>query len=158
MKISHAAILGLAAVGAVQIAQRERHHRQHLDIAVARIHQDYLTHLTSNPHLAALWIPEAHDPEEEDLTPEQYVELLTANQQIAALGLRHRLGIARGQRLSSMAEYLMGREHCRKYWARFGGFREQEASGDRAGEDFHAYMNAAYKSRQKEQKDKPEDA
>ncbi|MFI9052406.1 DUF6082 family protein [Streptomyces sp. NPDC053427] len=153
MKTSHA-VLGLVAVGAVgavQIAQRERHHRQHLDIAVARIHQDYLTHLTSNPHLAALWAPEALDPKEEVLTPEQYVELLNANQQIAALGLRHRLGIARGQRLSYMAEYLMGREHCRKYWARFGSFREQEASGDKPGEDFHEVMNAAYRSRQKDQ-------
>ncbi|BDH15340.1 DUF6082 family protein [Streptomyces hygroscopicus] len=148
MKISHAAILGLAAVGAVQIAQNERHHRQRTEIAVARIHQDYLTHLTSNPHLAALWAPK-------DLDANQYVELLNANQQIAALGLRHRLGLARGQRLSYLATYLMGREHCRRYWARFGSFREQEALGDKPREHFHDVMDNAYVSHQEP---KPADA
>ncbi|MFF4285599.1 MULTISPECIES: DUF6082 family protein [Streptomyces] len=140
MKISHAAILGLAAVGAIQIAQRERHQRQQNEVAVARIHQDYLTHLTSNPHLAELWAPE-------DIAPEQYVKLLNANQQIAALGLRHRLGLARGKRLSYLATYLMGREHCRQYWARFGHFREQEAMGDKPREHFHDVMDNAYVSR-----------
>ncbi|WP_406220879.1 DUF6082 family protein [Streptomyces decoyicus] len=148
MKISHAAILGLAAVGAVQIAQKERHQRQRNDVAVTRIHQDWLTHLTTHPDLAVLWAPK-------DLDAEQYVELLNANQQIAALGLRHRLGLARGQRLSYLATYLMGREHCRRYWARFGSFREEEALGDKPGEHFHEVMDNAYKAQQER---KPADA
>ncbi|WP_432141133.1 DUF6082 family protein [Streptomyces sp. bgisy084] len=148
MKVSHAAILGLATVGAIQIAQRERHQRQQNETAVARIHQDYLTHLTSNPHLAKLWAPE-------DIGPEQYVKLLNANQQIAALELRHRLGLARGQKLSYLAEYLMGREHCRQYWARFGRFRAQEAQGNKPREHFHYVMDNAYVSRRES---KPTDA
>ncbi|MFE6737535.1 DUF6082 family protein [Streptomyces tubercidicus] len=140
---------------AAQRAQNLARLVQSLLRAVEQVNEEFLTLLTTHPELAALWVPEALDPEEEDLTPEQYVQLLNANQQIAALGLRHRLGIARGQRLSYLAEYLMGREHCRKYWARFGSFREQEASGDRPREGFHEVMNAAYRARQK---DKPADA
>ncbi|MFF9785026.1 DUF6082 family protein [Streptomyces nigrescens] len=148
MKASHAAILGLAAVGAVQIAQKERHQRQRNEIAVARIHQDWLTHLTTHPDLAKLWAPE-------DIAPEQYVELLNANQQINGLGLRHRLGIVRDQQLPFLATYLMGREHCRRYWQRFGAFRGEEALGDQPEEHFNEVMNDAYVSHQEP---KPADA
>ncbi|MGW2917699.1 DUF6082 family protein [Streptomyces angustmyceticus] len=145
MKGKYAAILGLIAVGAVQIAQKERHHRQRTEIAVASIHQDWLTHLTTHPDLAELWAPK-------DLAPEQYVTLLNANQQIAGLQLRHRLGLVRGARLRFLAEYLMGREHCQQYWERFGGFRAQEALGDKPGEQFHEVMDDACRS---QQEDKP---
>ncbi|MFI9078772.1 DUF6082 family protein [Streptomyces sioyaensis] len=142
------AVLGLVAVGAVQIAQKERHQRQTTEIAVARIHQDWLTHLTTHPNLAVLWAPK-------DLDAQQYVELLNANQQISSLGLRHRLGLARGQRLSYLATYLMGREHCRRYWQRFGAFREEEALGEKSREHFHEVMNDAYMAQQER---KPADA
>ncbi|MFD9206608.1 DUF6082 family protein [Streptomyces sioyaensis] len=148
MKGKHAAILALVAVGAVQIAQKERHQRQRNEIAVSSIHQDWLTHLTTHPDLAVLWAPK-------DLNAEQYVELLNANQQIAALGLRHRLGLARGARLRFLAEYLMGREHCQQYWERFGGFRAQEALSDKPGEKFHEVMDDAFRS---QQEDKPANA
>ncbi|MGX1851107.1 DUF6082 family protein [Streptomyces sp. NPDC055299] len=158
MKGTRAAILGLIAVGAVHITQRERHQRQQNEIAVTRIHQKFLTLLTTHPELAALWVPEA-DPEEEELTPEQYVQLLNANQQIEALHLRHRLGIVRKKQFPPLAEHLMGREHVRKYWARFGSLRKQEASGNKRRERFHTAMNAAYRSRQKDEpKDQPADA
>lgn len=136
MKTEHA-ILFLAAVGVVQIVQRERHQRQNNMVACARIHQDWLTHLTTHPEHAKLWLPQ-------DLEVEEYIELLTGNQQMAALSLRHRLGIIRGARLRFVAKAVMDREIGRRYWARFGAFREEEGAGDRIEERFNAAMRDAY--------------
>lgn len=122
MKTSQTAVLVLAAVGAVQIVQRERHQWQQNEVAVARIQNDWLTHLTTHPDLAKLWAPQ-------DMDVEEYVQLLHANQHICALSLRHRLGPARGSRLRFFAQAVMEREIVRRHWARFGSFREQEAAG-----------------------------
>lgn len=139
MKTSYA-ILTLAAVGVAHLVQRERHQRQNNDVAAARIHQEWLTHLTTHPEFAKLWVPQ-------DLQVEEYIELLSGNQQVAALSLRHRLGLLRGARLRVVAEEVMDREIARRYWARFGNFREREAAGHRTEERFNAAMQDAYVAR-----------
>ncbi|MET7814239.1 DUF6082 family protein [Streptomyces sp. NPDC005395] len=138
MKVSHA-LLALAAVGVAQLAQSERHQRQRNHIAVARIQQDWLARVSSDPELAKLWIPE-------DLEPEEYVKLLHCNQMMCALSLRNRLGLARKGKLRFCADYMMDREIGRRYWARFGRVREEEAT-DKAEKRFNRAMDDAYVSR-----------
>ncbi|MEU9120576.1 DUF6082 family protein [Streptomyces sp. NPDC048506] len=137
MKITNAAILAVAAVGALHLAQRERHQRQQNEVAVARIQVDRLTHLAAHPDLAALWAPPGMDAEE-------YVKLLDANHQICALSLRHKLGITRGEQLRFVAEKVMEREVGRRYWKRFGSFRAEEAAGDKPSEEFTEALQDAY--------------
>ncbi|MGV9509315.1 DUF6082 family protein [Streptomyces tendae] len=138
MKVSHA-LLALAAVGVAQLAQNERHQRQRNHVALARIHQDWLTRLTSEPELAKLWTPD-------DLEPEEYVKLLHCNQQMCALSLRNRLGLIGKGKLRFYADYMMDREIGRRYWDRFGSGREEEAT-DRADRRFNAAMSDAHTAR-----------
>ncbi|MFE7314072.1 DUF6082 family protein [Streptomyces sp. NPDC057555] len=140
MKTSRAVLLLLAAIGAIQAVQRERHQRQHNHVAVTQLHHNRLAHLTANPDLAQQWAPEEMDVKE-------YVQLLDVNQQIVALSLRHRLGLTRGNRLRIMADAVMEREAVRRYGKYFGGFRTQEAAGDRLARRFTAIMHDAYVAR-----------
>ncbi|MEU8911766.1 DUF6082 family protein [Streptomyces nigrescens] len=140
MKITNAAVLAAAAVGALHLVQRERHQQQQNEVAVARVQLDRLTHLTAHPDLAALWAPPGMDAEE-------YVKLLDANHQICALSLRHKLGITRGKQLRFVAEKVMEREIGRRYWKRFGSFRAEEATGDKPAEEFTEAMEDAYAAR-----------
>ncbi|CAL9326608.1 DUF6082 family protein [Streptomyces sp. SudanB91_2054] len=138
MKVSHA-LLALAAVGAAQLVQNERHQRQQNHVALARIHQDYLTRLTSEPELAKLWVPD-------DLEVEEYMKLLHCNQQMSALSLRNRLGLMGKGQLRFYASYMMDREIGRRYWDRFGSGREEEGA-DRADRRFNAAMRDAHTAR-----------
>ncbi|CAL9360102.1 hypothetical protein SUDANB105_00646 [Streptomyces sp. enrichment culture] len=136
MKTSNA-VLVLAAVGIAHTVQRQRHQRQKNEVAVTRIQNDWLTHLTTHPDFAKLWAPDGMDVEE-------YVKHLHANQQICALSLRHRLGLIRGSRLRFIAKAVMEREVGRSYWQKFGSFREEEAAGDKLAERFIAALHDAY--------------
>ncbi|GAA1237198.1 DUF6082 family protein [Streptomyces rhizosphaericus] len=137
MKIAHA-VLVVAAVGAAQMAPRQLHQRQRNEVAVARLQHDWLTHLTRHPDLAKQWIPEGMDMGEEE-----FVQLLNANQQACALGLRNRLGLARGERLAFMAETFMKQEVGRRYWKAFGGYRQDESVGDGWARRFNRCMDDA---------------
>ncbi|MGG7574123.1 DUF6082 family protein [Streptomyces sirii] len=140
MKLSTTAIFAVAAVGALHLLQRERHQRQLNEVAVAQIQISRLTHLTSNPDLAASWAPAGMDAKE-------YVKILDANQQLCALSLRHKLGITRGRRLRFTAEWIMKHEIGRRYWEKFGSLRAEEAMDDSDAEEFTEVMNDAYKAR-----------
>jgi hypothetical protein len=137
MKAQNAVLLALVALGAAHLVQRERHQWQQNEATVMRNQLDWLTHLTTHPELAELWAPE-------DLPAGEYTKLLHANQQICALSLRHKLGLLRGRRLRFAADWVMEREHCRRYWERFGAFREAEADGDGLLDDFTTVMHDAY--------------
>ncbi|MFF9818989.1 DUF6082 family protein [Streptomyces sp. NPDC014006] len=50
----------------------------------------------------------------------------------------------RGARLRLLVQAFMDRQIGRRYWARFGSFREEEAAGDRTEERFTAVMRDAY--------------
>ncbi|MEV5338335.1 DUF6082 family protein [Streptomyces sp. NPDC052676] len=136
MKTSHAALI-LAAMGAAHLVQKHLHQRQQNEVAVARIQNDWLTHLTTHPDFAQLWAPK-------DMDVKEYVQLLHANQQICALSLRHQLGLIRGSRLRFIAKAVMEKEIGRRYWAKFGSFREEEAAGDKLAERFTAALHDAY--------------
>ncbi|MEU9355021.1 DUF6082 family protein [Streptomyces griseoloalbus] len=137
MKLQNTAALALVAVGAASLVQRERHHRQKNEVAVMRNQLEWLRHLTTHPDFAQLWAPK-------DLTAEEYIKLLHVNQQICALSLQHKLGLLRGRRLRFCADAVMKTEYGRRYWERFGSFREAEADGDRLATDFTDAMHDAY--------------
>ncbi|MFI0742774.1 DUF6082 family protein [Streptomyces sp. NPDC021100] len=132
MKTSHA-VLVLAAVGAVRVVQRQRHQQQHNNLAVARLYNDWLTHQSIHPDLMG-----------EGMDLEEHVKLLKVNQEIAALSLLHRLGFLRGDMLRGVAQSVMERQIGQRYWAQFGGFRQQEAAGDERAETFHEVMEQTY--------------
>ena len=133
MKLQNAALLSLVVLGAVHLVQRERHQWQQNETAVMRNQLDWLTH----PEHAELWAPE-------DVPVEEYTRLLHPNQHICALSLRHKLGLLRGRRLRFAADWIMEREHCRRYWEKFGALREAEADGDGLLDEFTTVMNDAY--------------
>ncbi|MFE5754685.1 DUF6082 family protein [Streptomyces massasporeus] len=137
MKLHNAAAVAVVALGAVHLAQRERHQRQQNEVAVMGMQLDWLTHLTTQPEFARLWAPE-------DIPVEEYIQLLHANQQICALSLRHNLGLLRGRRLRFVADAVMKREHSRRYWERFGSCRDAEADGDVLDIAFTEVMHTAY--------------
>ena len=74
------------------------------------------------------------------------MQLLKANQLICTLSLRDRLGFVRDERLPFYASKLMERDVCRRYWARFGGLRAQEAEGDERAEHFTKVLDKAAKN------------
>ncbi|CAL2073772.1 protein of unknown function [Streptomyces murinus] len=74
---------------------------------------------------------------------EEYMRMLHANKQICVLSYRHRLGRITKDKLDFYADALMEHEIVRKYWARFGGLRADEASGDGRAEEFTAALEKA---------------
>ncbi|MEU7640930.1 DUF6082 family protein [Streptomyces sp. NPDC039016] len=139
MKTSHAVLL-LAAIGAAHLAQKERHQRQQLRVAATELHHSRLTHLINRPDLAQDWAPEG-------MSLEEFARLLSENQQLVSLSLRHRLGLLRGNTLRFVAEAFMELESGRRYWKHFGHFREREAVGDRCAQRFTAALQDAYVAR-----------
>lgn len=139
MKTSHA-LLAIAAVGAAHLVQRERQHRQQKAVAAARIHDQWLTLLTTNRHLAEQWAPE-------DMQVEEYVTLLNANQQLCALALRYRLGLISKDRLRFVVQAVMERASVRQYWEKFGAFRAEESLDNKADADFNDIVGDVYDAR-----------
>jgi hypothetical protein len=137
MKLQNAAVAAGVVLGAAYLVQRERHQWQQNEAAVMRNQLDWLTHLTTHPEFAQVWAPK-------DMPVEEYIKLLHVNQQICALALRHKLGLLRGRRLRFCADAVMERDLGRRYWERFGSFREAEADGNGLESDFTDVMHAAY--------------
>ncbi|MFB7776248.1 DUF6082 family protein [Streptomyces bauhiniae] len=139
IRTSHALLL-LAAVGIAQLAQRERHQRQHAHIALTGLHVDWLGVLVGRPELAEEWAPEGADVE-------QWVRHVHLNRQLCGLALRHRLGLVRSAGLRFVADSIMEREVGRSYWKTYGNFRQKEATGDPAAMTFNAIIQDAYVAR-----------
>ncbi|AEN10842.1 MULTISPECIES: DUF6082 family protein [unclassified Streptomyces] len=130
-------LAALAVIGAVHLVQKERHHRQQKNVALAGLQDRWLTLLTTNPDLAAQWKPKG-------MNADEFVTLLNANQQLCALTLRYRLGLISKDRLRFVAKWLMNREAVRRYWEEFGSFREEETLGDKRATDVNEVMADAY--------------
>ncbi|AWW36455.1 DUF6082 family protein [Streptomyces cadmiisoli] len=136
--------LTTAVVGAVRLRQDARHQAERNEAVVARNQLDWLAQMSTNADLAKLWAPA-------DMDVEEYMQLLHANQQICTLSLRDRLGFVRDGQLPFYASMLMNSDVCRRYWARFGDLRAQEAEGDERAEHFTKVLNQAAKAHQEVQ-------
>lgn len=136
--------LTTAVVGAARLRQDARHQAERNEAVLARNQLDWLAQMSTNADLAKLWVPEDTDVEE-------YMQLLHANQQICTLSLRDRLGFVRDGQLPFYASMLMNSDVCRRYWARFGDLRAQEAEGDERAEHFTKVLNQAAQAHQEAQ-------
>ncbi|MFF2941220.1 DUF6082 family protein [Streptomyces niveus] len=128
--------LTTALIGAGRLRQNARHQAQRNEAALARNQLDWLAQMSTNPDLAKLWAPE-------DMDVKEYMQLLNANQLICTLSLRDRLGFVRDGQLPFFASMIMNSDICRRYWARFGDLRAQEAEGDERAEQFTDALNRA---------------
>ncbi|WP_069625389.1 DUF6082 family protein [Streptomyces niveus] len=128
--------LTTALVGSARLRQDVRHQAQRNEATVARNQLDWLAQMSTNPDLAKLWAPE-------DMDVKEYMQLLNANQLICTLSLRDRLGFVRDGQLPFFAAMVMNSDVCRRYWARFGGLRAEEAEGDERAERFTDALNRA---------------
>ncbi len=136
--------LATAVVGAARLRQDARHQAERNEATVARNQLDWLAQMSTNPDLAKLWTPE-------DMGVEEYMQLLKANQLICTLSLRDRLGFVRDGQLPFFAAMVMNSDVCRRYWARFGDLRAQEAEGDERAEHFTEALDQAAKARLRSQ-------
>ncbi|MER7194835.1 DUF6082 family protein [Streptomyces flaveolus] len=132
--------LTTAVVGAARLRQDARHQTERNDAVLTRNQLDWLAQMSTNPKLAELWKPE-------DMDVAEYMQLLNANQLICMLSLRDRLGFVRPGHLPFYAAKLMENDVCRRYWARFGDLRAQEAEGDERAEFFTRMLGKAAKNR-----------
>ncbi|MFF0133903.1 DUF6082 family protein [Streptomyces mirabilis] len=139
-----AASLATAIVGVARLRQDARHQADRNEAVVTRNQLDWLSQMSTNPDLAKLWTPD-------DMSVEEYMQLLKANQLICILSLRDRLGFVRDGQLPFYASMLMNSEVCRKYWAKFGDLRAQEAEGDTRAERFTEALNQAAQTHPREQ-------
>lgn len=130
--------LTTAVVGAARLRQDARHQAEGNEALLASNQLDWLAQMSTNPDLAKLWAPE-------DMDVKEYMQLLNANQLICTLSLRDRLGFVRDGQLPFFASMVMNSDVCRRYWARFGDFRAQEAEGDERAEHFTEVLNLAAK-------------
>ncbi|MFP3991022.1 DUF6082 family protein [Streptomyces sp. E11-3] len=137
MKTSHA-VLAAAAVGAAGLALSERHNRQRLVLHAAQMHQAWIAEVASNPELRAVWTPPGGD-----LPAEEYTQLLHCNRLISFLAAKYRVGLLDRHALRAQARWLMERDVARKYWAKFGDYRWEEAMG-RTDHIFNAIMADEY--------------
>lgn len=128
--------LTTAVVGAARLRQDARHQAQRNEATVARNQLDWLAQMSTNPDLAKLWAPE-------DMDVKEYMQLLNANQLICTLSLRDRLGFVRDDQLPFFAAMVMNSDVCRRYWARFGDLRAEEAQGNERAERFTDALNRA---------------
>ncbi|MEU6553721.1 DUF6082 family protein [Streptomyces sp. NPDC046915] len=136
--------LTTAVVGAARLRQDARHQAERNEAVVARNQLDWLAQMSTNADLAKLWAPE-------DMSVEEYMQLMKANQLICTLGLRDRLGFIRDGHLPFFASLVMGNDVCRRYWHRFGELRAQEAEGDERAEHFTRVLDQAAKNHPKAQ-------
>ncbi|MBT2412071.1 hypothetical protein J7I94_16090 [Streptomyces sp. ISL-12] len=115
------AVLVATAVGTVGIWLAERRHRQRLALDAAGIHQQLLSGIAADSEQLALWAPG-------DLTPEAFGRAVHCNRLISFLSVKFRVGLLDRAALRVQARSVMARGATRAYWARFGAFREQEAT------------------------------
>ncbi|MGC4950933.1 DUF6082 family protein [Streptomyces sp. DT224] len=146
MKFERMALLALTALAGAHLVQRDRHHRQRLDLAAANRQERWLERIMTNPELAEAWKPD-------DLSAEEYATLMSANLALGTHSLRHRLGVDSTPQMRFYADLLMRTKCVRQYWKRFGPDREAEAvHGERQLGTVNDALAVAYRSVQREQK------
>lgn len=136
--------LATAVVGAARLRQEGRHQAERNEVTVARNQLDWLAQMSASPDLAKLWTPE-------DMDVQEYMQLIKANQLICTLSLRNRLGFVRDGQLPFFASMVMASDVCRRYWARFGNLRAQEAEGDKRAQHFTEVLDQAATAHQEAQ-------
>lgn len=128
--------LATSTVGAARLRQDARHQAERNEALLAGNQIDWLAQVSTNPGLAKLWKPE-------DVETEEYMRLMSANRLLCMLSLRDRLDFVPKGHLPFHAEWIMKSDICRRYWARFGDLRAQEAEGDERAEHFTRVLAAA---------------
>ncbi|WP_405434871.1 DUF6082 family protein [Streptomyces anulatus] len=139
MKLSTAILLtgvSVTGVGVARIVQEARHQRERNEALAAGHQIEWLSRVSTNADLAKVWAKDGMDIE-------AYQEQMTANRMLCQLSLRHRLGLVSDQKLPFFARVLMENKACKRYWDQFGALREEEAEGDRKGEQFTRAMSLA---------------
>ncbi|MFI8221346.1 DUF6082 family protein [Streptomyces sp. NPDC085932] len=131
--------LTTAVVATARLRQDARHQAERNDAVLTQNQLGWLTHMSTNPDIAKLWTPQ-------DMDVEEYMQLLKANQLICMLSLRDRLGFVPAGHLPWYAAQLMDSDVCRRYWARFGDLRAQEAEGNERAEHFTRVLAQAAKN------------
>lgn len=131
--------LTTAVVATARLRQDARHQAERNDAVLTQNQLGWLAHMSTNPDIAKLWTPHNMDVNE-------YMQLLKANQLICMLSLRNRLGFVPAGHLPWYAAQLMDSDVCRRYWARFGDLRAQEAEGDERAEHFTRVLDQAAKN------------
>ncbi|MFI8169778.1 DUF6082 family protein [Streptomyces sp. NPDC085931] len=132
--------LTTAVVATARLRQEARHQAERNDAVLTQNQLGWLAHMSTNPDIAKLWTPQ-------DMDVEEYMQLLKANQLICMLSLRDRLGFVPAGHLPWYAAQLMDSDVCRRYWARFGDLRAQEAEGNERAEHFTRVLAQAAKNR-----------
>lgn len=128
--------LTTAILGAAWLRQDARHQAERSEAVLAGNQFHRLAQMSAKPDLAELWRPE-------DIEAEEYMWLVSANRRICTLSLHDRLGFTRDGQLPFFASMVMTIDVCRRYWARFGDLRAQEAEGDERAERFTRVLEAA---------------
>jgi hypothetical protein len=136
--------LTTAVVATARLRQDARHQAERNDAVLTQNQLGWLAHMSTNPDIAKLWTPQ-------DMDVEEYMQLLKANQLICMLSLRDRLGFVPAGHLPWYAAQLMDSDVCRRYWARFGDLRAQEAEGNERAEHFTRVLDQAAKNRPRAQ-------
>ncbi|MER8226117.1 DUF6082 family protein [Streptomyces sp. NPDC094143] len=131
--------LTTAVVATARLRQDARHQAERNDAVLTQNQLGWLAHMSTNPDIAKLWTPQ-------DMDVNEYMQLLKANQLICMLSLRDRLGFVPAGHLPWYAAQLMDSNVCRRYWARFGDLRAQEAEGDERAEHFTRVLAQAAKN------------
>ncbi|MFF8676201.1 DUF6082 family protein [Streptomyces sp. NPDC015242] len=131
--------LTTAVVATARLRQDARHQAERNDAVLTQNQLGWLAHMSTNPDIAKLWTPQ-------DMDVEEYMQLLKANQLICMLSLRDRLGFVPAGHLPWYAAQLMDSDVCRRYWARFGDLRAQEAEGNERAEHFTRVLAQAAKN------------
>ncbi|MEV5357059.1 DUF6082 family protein [Streptomyces sp. NPDC052693] len=131
--------LTTAVVATARLRQEARHQAERNDAVLTQNQLGWLAHMSTNPDIAKLWTPQ-------DMDVEEYMQLLKANQLICMLSLRDRLGFVPAGHLPWYAAQLMDSDVCRRYWARFGDLRAQEAEGNERAEHFTRVLAQAAKN------------
>ncbi|MCL7376995.1 DUF6082 family protein [Streptomyces sp. 35G-GA-8] len=137
MKIAHA-VLVVAAVGAVRLAQAERNTQRRLALHAEEMHQKWISDMADDPQLQAIWTVS-----DNGVSTEEYTNLLHVNRQMSFLSAKFRAGLLTKRSLRVQARWLMDRDAARSYWQRFGAFRRDEAA-DRIDRTFNAIMADEY--------------
>ncbi|WP_406290621.1 DUF6082 family protein [Streptomyces sp. NBC_00209] len=141
---AHIALLALTALAGAHLVQRERHHRQRLDLVAANRQERWLTMIMSRPEIAEEWKPE-------DMSAQEYSALMSANLALGTLSLRHRLGVDSTEQMRFHTSYLMSIGCVRRYWAHFGSLREAGAvHGERQLGTVNDALANAYRTARRE--------
>ncbi|MET8346762.1 DUF6082 family protein [Streptomyces microflavus] len=128
-----AGTLAAAGIGVARLLQEARHQKQRNEVALASMQITWLSQVSTNGDLAAIWKPAGLD------VP-AYQRMMTANRMLCQLTLRHRLGFVSERQLHFFASKIGENEAVREYLKRFGSLRAEEAAEDRDAAHFTAVL------------------